>query len=127
MKNPVRRSTQWGIQIILAVVFISAGLAKLSGVESMEKMFGSIGIGQWFRYFVGAVELVSGLLLFSSVYSVIGATLILMTMAGAVLVHLFLIGGNAMPAFILGSLSALFLILKRSEVTSTGREAPGIP
>jgi uncharacterized membrane protein YphA (DoxX/SURF4 family) len=118
MKSKLKVSTQWILQILLAVVFLSVGVAKLTGVEAMVKTFETIGLGQWFRVFVGALEVVAGLLMFSSVYSAIGATLILFTMLGALLTHLFIIGGNAMPAFILGSLSAFLLALKRGESAS---------
>ena len=46
----------WILQIILALQFVMAGLAKLFGDQAMVEMFATIGIGQWFRYAVGALE-----------------------------------------------------------------------
>ena len=43
----------WVLQVILALQFVMAGLAKLFGDPAMVEMFATIGIGQWFRYVVG--------------------------------------------------------------------------
>jgi uncharacterized membrane protein YphA (DoxX/SURF4 family) len=115
--------TQWTVQVLLAVVMISAGLAKLTSVDAMVRMFQEIGLGQWLRVLVGALEVVAGVLMFSNVYSAIGATIILMTMAGAILTHLFIIGGNALPALGLGFLAALLLALRRSDVVEPKRRS----
>ena len=123
MKGKFKVGTQWTVQVLLAVVMISAGLAKLTSVDSMVRMFQEIGLGQWLRVLVGALEVVAGVLMFSSVYSGIGAALILMTMAGALLTHLFLIGGNGLPALVIGLLAALLLALKRSDVVEPRRKS----
>src|SRR3984885_36795 len=49
----------WILAVLLAVVFIFAGGAKLLGARAMVQEFAQIGIGQWFRYFTGILE-VSG-------------------------------------------------------------------
>jgi putative oxidoreductase len=123
MKSKLKVGTQWTVQVLLAVVMISVGLAKLTSVDSMVRMFQEIGIGQWLRVVVGAVEVLAGVLMFSNVYSAMGATLILMTMAGAILTHLFIIGGNGIPALVIGLLAALLLALKRSDLVEPRRKS----
>ena len=123
MKSKMKVGTQWTVQVLLAVVMISAGLAKLTSVDSMVRMFQEIGLGQWLRGVVGAIEVVAGVLMVSSIYSSIGAALILMTMAGAILTHLFLIGGSGLPALVIGLLAALLLALKRSDVVEPRRKS----
>jgi uncharacterized membrane protein YphA (DoxX/SURF4 family) len=49
----------WILAIWLAIVFTLAGGIKLIGVPAMVQEFAQIGLGQWFRYFTGALE-VSG-------------------------------------------------------------------
>lgn len=49
----------WALQALLALMFAMAGLAKVFGDPAMVDMFTTIGVGQWFRYAVGAIE-VSG-------------------------------------------------------------------
>jgi putative oxidoreductase len=46
----------WALQALLALMFAMAGLAKVFGDPAMVQMFATIGIGQWFRYVVGALE-----------------------------------------------------------------------
>ncbi|MGH3742886.1 MAG: DoxX family protein [Micromonosporaceae bacterium] len=46
----------WALQILLAIAFLFAGGMKLAGVEVTVEMFETIGLGQWFRYFVGVAE-----------------------------------------------------------------------
>jgi putative oxidoreductase len=49
----------WILAIFLALVFILAGGVKPIGVPGMVAEFAQIGIGQWFRYVTGVLE-VSG-------------------------------------------------------------------
>ncbi|CAA9483366.1 MAG: hypothetical protein AVDCRST_MAG05-1426, partial [uncultured Rubrobacteraceae bacterium] len=49
----------WALQALLALVFAMSGLAKVFGEQAMVEMFATIGVGQWFRFVVGALE-VSG-------------------------------------------------------------------
>ena len=48
----------WAMQIVLAAIFLlTAAAPKLSGAHASVQEFNLIGAGQWFRYFVGIVEL----------------------------------------------------------------------
>ena len=47
----------WVLQGVLAAAFLLLGFAKITGAESMVAAFEAIGAGQWFRYLVGALEL----------------------------------------------------------------------
>jgi putative oxidoreductase len=49
----------WILAVLLAIVFTFAGGSKLIGARAMIQEFASIGIGQWFRYVTGILE-VSG-------------------------------------------------------------------
>jgi len=49
---------------LLALAFFAAAVLKLSGEEKMVAEFGQLGLGQWFRYVTGVIELSgAGLLL----------------------------------------------------------------
>ena len=50
----------WLTQIALAAMFVFAGGLKLTGAPDMVGLFDAIGIGQWFRYVTGSIEVVSG-------------------------------------------------------------------
>ena len=47
----------WAGQILLAFVFVSAAVPKLSAQPGMVHEFAQIGAGQWMRYLVGTTEL----------------------------------------------------------------------
>jgi putative oxidoreductase len=116
-----QRRVVWALRIVLALFFGTAGLAKLAGVPQMVQIFEAIGIGQWFRYLTGAVEVVGAVLLLVPVTGFLGGLLLAVTMLGGVATHLVLIGGSAAPAAVLGLLSALVAWLHRpgSRLTAT--------
>jgi len=92
----------WAVQIALAGMFLLAGGSKLFGAAAMVAMFDAIGIGQWFRYVTGAIEVSSAFALLVPSSAVFGAVALVTTMIGAVATHLFIIGGSpAMPTILL--------------------------
>jgi len=109
------------IRVILALAFIAAGSAKLAGVEMMVTIYETIGIGQRFRYLTGIIEFGSAILLFIPGKQVWGAALLVCTMIGAVLAHLFILGPGALPAIVLGVLSAVVLFAYRNQLRWTSQ------
>jgi len=93
----------WTIQIGVAGMFFMAGGSKLSGSEQRVQLFQAIGLGPWFRYLTGVMEVGGALLLLIPGLSGLGAALLTGVMAGAVATHWFLIGGNpTLPIVVLG-------------------------
>jgi uncharacterized membrane protein YphA (DoxX/SURF4 family) len=89
-------------------MFLFAGTLKVAGVPMMVQMFGSIGLGQWFRYFTGGLEIVSAVLLLVPSLAFFGAIALAVTMVGAILTHLFIIGGSpAVPIVLLASTATI--------------------
>src|SRR4051812_28582575 len=88
----------WILQITAAGMFLMAGFAKLSGNPLMVQMFAAIGLGQWFRYLTGSLELIGAVLLLIPRLSGLGALLLVCVMLGAVATHLFILGGSPLPA-----------------------------
>jgi uncharacterized membrane protein YphA (DoxX/SURF4 family) len=78
----------WLLQALVALAFLGAGSAKLMGDATMVSMFDSIGIGQWFRFLTGGLEIVGALMLLTRFTAPIGALLLACVMIGAVVVHL---------------------------------------
>ncbi|HEX3151879.1 MAG TPA: DoxX family protein [Gemmataceae bacterium] len=99
----------WVLQILTAVAFLAAGVAKLSGQQMMVETFEKVGVGQWFRYLTGSIEIVSACFLLIPRLTPVGAALLFCTMAGAVLSHLLILGGSPIPALVLGCLAGLIL------------------
>ena len=104
----VKNWVLWTLQILSAAMFLFAGSLKLAGVPMMVQMFGVIGLGQWFRYLTGAIEVVSAIVLLVPSVAAYGAAALAVTMVGAIVTHLFIVGGNpAIPIVLLASTSAI--------------------
>jgi putative oxidoreductase len=98
----------WVLQIASAAMFLFAGGLKLAGVPLMVQEFGVIGLGQWFRYFTGTIEVVSAVLLMVPSAAAYGAAALAVTMVGAIATHLFIIGGSpAIPIVLLAATSTI--------------------
>jgi len=108
----------WTIQIGVAGMFFMAGGSKLSGSEPMVQLFQAIGLGQWFRYLTGFMEIGGAVLLLIPGLSGLGAALLTGVMAGAVAIHLFLIGGNPTLPMVLLVLNACVAWSRRSVLLS---------
>jgi hypothetical protein len=83
-------------------MFLLAGGSKLAGMPQMVALFDAIGIGQWFRYVTGLIEVASAAALLWPALAPFGAVALVVTMTGAVGVHLFIVGGSpVVPAVLL--------------------------
>jgi uncharacterized membrane protein YphA (DoxX/SURF4 family) len=91
----------WVVQIALAGMFLLAGGSKLLGVPAMVALFNTIGMGQWFRYVTGLIEVGSALALLVPSIAVFGALALVPTMIGAVATELFIVGDSAIPPAVL--------------------------
>lgn len=106
------------IKALLTLAFLAAGLSKLAGVEMMVATFDAVGVGQWFRYVTGSIEVAGAILLWVKGREVYGAGLLTVTMVGAVIAHLALLGPSAVPALGLGLLSATIVWTHKGDVKS---------
>ena len=98
----------WTLQVVSAALFLFSGTLKLSGAPMMVQMFGAIGLGQWFRYFTGGLEVISAVLLLVPSLARFGALAMVVTMVGAIVTHLFIIGGNpAVPVALLAATTTI--------------------
>lgn len=106
------------VKILLALAFVAAGLAKLTGVEMMVDTFERVGVGQWFRYVTALIEIGGAALLFVPGRQLVGAGLLLCTMIGAVFAHLAVLGPPVFPAAVLGILAAVVVYYHRDQAQS---------
>jgi hypothetical protein len=67
-------------------------------------------------YVAGAIEIIGSVFLWIRGREVFGASLLACTMAGAVLAHLLFIGTSAIPALILGLMSAVVVYAHRDQL-----------
>lgn len=101
-----RTAAAWVLSIAAAGMFLMAGWGKLSGAPQMVGLFEVIGVGQWFRYLTGAIDVTGALALFLPSVAAFGAAALAATMVGAIATHLFIVGGSsALPVVLLAATS----------------------
>ena len=83
----------------------------------MIALFDAVGIGQWFRYVTGLLEVVGGVLLVVPGKTAFGAVLLACVMAGAVVAHLTVLHTTATVPLVLFALTALIAWGRRSQLT----------
>jgi putative oxidoreductase len=89
-----RITTLWILSGLVALAFIAAGSAKLAGAAAMVEVFDKVGLGQWFRYFTGALEVTAGIGLLIPRYAFYAAVLLAVVMIGAIIAHVTVLGGS---------------------------------
>lgn len=109
-----------GIKLLITVAFVVAGATKLIGLDMQIATFETLGLGQWFRYVTGLIEVGAAVLLWIPGRQAIGALLAVCTMAGAVVAHLTVLGPSAVPAFGLGILAAFVVFEHRDQLPGRG-------
>ena len=106
----------WTLQILVSAVFLLAGGSKLSGASEMVRMFDVIGIGQWFRYLTGGLEVLGAIALLIPATAGLAAVLLSAIMIGAVATHLFVIGGSPVVPIGLLVASAVIAFARRERI-----------
>jgi putative oxidoreductase len=106
----------WVTQVALALMFLGAGGSKLAGVPVMVSLFGQIGVGQWFRYVTGAIELTAGIALLIPSAAIFGAMLLIPTMIGAIVVNVFVVPASPVAPLALLLLAATVAWARREQL-----------
>src|ERR1700686_5229339 len=84
----------WTLSVVTALAFIVAGGSKLAGAPAMVEIFDKVGVGQWFRYFTGLVELTAGIGLLISRYAFYASLALAVVMIGATIAQLTVLAGS---------------------------------
>jgi uncharacterized membrane protein YphA (DoxX/SURF4 family) len=72
----------YGLQILLGMIAIAAGYAKITGAGLMVQQFQALGLGHGFLFAAGCAEIVAGLSLLLPRGGVVGAVLLACVMVG---------------------------------------------
>jgi putative oxidoreductase len=100
----------WTLQVLVALVYLAAGSGKLLANPD------AIGIGQWFRYVTGSLEVLGALLLIVPGMAAAGAVLLACVMAGAAVAHLTVLHTAPTAPVVLFALTALIAWGRRSQL-----------
>lgn len=93
--NSMTSAAIYRFQVLIGLMFIAAGMAKLASVDMMVRQFEVIGLGQWFRPVAGTLEIIGGLSLFVPRAAAFGAALLaclIVGSTGAVIGHVAIAG-----------------------------------
>lgn len=109
----VRLITLWILSGLLALAFLGAGGAKLAGAAAMVEVFNKVGLGQWFRYLTGVLEVAGAIGLLISRYAFYAATLLAVVMVGAIIAHVTVLGTSPAAPVVLLVLSGTIAWLRK--------------
>lgn len=116
----------WVFQIAAAAVFLGFGAAKLLGADMMVAVFETVGVGQWFRYLTGMLEVGGALLLVIPRAAGLGGLILAAVMVGAVAAHLLVLGGSPAAPIVLLLVTATIAWRRRAgaaRMRETGQRA----
>ena len=108
-----RLITLWTLSGLVALMFVFVGGGKLAGTAAMIELFDKVGIGQWFRYLTGLLEVGGGIGLLVPRYAFYAAVLLDIVMMGAIITHVVVVGGSPAPAASLFVLSGIIAWLRK--------------
>ncbi|PHX96122.1 MAG: DoxX family protein [Gemmatimonadetes bacterium] len=111
------RIALWVLQIALAALFFMAGTSKLAGAAAMVQLFDAIGIGQWFRYVTGALEVIGAILLVVPAFAALGAVLLAAIMFGAIVSHVAILHTAPVPLPLFVGL-LIIVFVRRAEIAA---------
>ena len=117
-RNRIGLIALWVGQLALAGMFVLAGGSKLAGAPALVGLFDAIGVGQWFRYVTGLIEVGSAVALLVPPLAPFGAIALAATMAGAILTHLFVVGGSPAVPVVLFIGSLVVAWARRDQIAS---------
>src|SRR5689334_23475947 len=112
----MRNVSLWLLTIVSAAMLFLSGVMKLAGVQMQVDLFAALGIGQWFRYATGLLEVGGAIGLFVPAVASYAALLLATVMVGAIATHLFIIGGNPLIPFLLLVATLTIAWLRRERI-----------
>ena len=130
--KPVR-VTVTVLSILLALMFLGAGVPKILGAPDVATGFAKYGYPAWFPLLVGATEITAAVLLLIPRLAWLGACAIVVIMAGATFTHAVLgsgEGGNAVVTLCLLAIAAFVAYARwprpHATVAGVGRGATAV-
>lgn len=112
-QTPAARISIWGLRVLMAALFLFAAAMKLTGQPAMVAEFATVGLGQWFRYVTGLMELAGGVLVLIPRRSVLGAGMLLMVDAGAFVAQVAVLHMDWLHTVVIGALLVALIVMQR--------------
>ncbi|MFI6904775.1 DoxX family protein [Nonomuraea sp. NPDC050394] len=114
MTTLIRTIGLWILQVVTAAGFLLAALGKFADAEPAASTFDAIGMGDWLRYLVGALEVAGVVGLLVPPLAGLAALAFAALMVGATLTQVLVMGGGAFLPLVLLALSLVIAWGRRS-------------
>lgn len=111
------RIALWALQVALALAFVGAAFAKLTGDPAQVQVFEAVGVGQWFRSVTAVIELVGAVLLLVPALAGLGALLLAGVMVGATAAHVLVLDTPPVSIALLVALLVV-VVVRRAELAT---------
>ena len=106
----------WIPQVLLAGLFLISGVTALTGAGDAVQTFDEVGIGQWFRYFTGTLEIAGAAGLLIPRLAGVAALGLAGVMVGALVTEVFLLDdGDPITALVPLVLATTVAWLRRDQ------------
>ena len=124
--------TSWILQLVAAVILFQTLFFKFTGAKESIYIFSTVGMEPWGRIGSGVVELIASILLVIPATVTVGAIIALVTISGAIFLHLTKLG-IALPAVndrgelftlavVVFLVSLAILFIRRAEIPIIGNQ-----
>ena len=112
----LRRIGLWALRIVVAGLFLFAGFMKLTGQPMMVQEFETVGLGQWFRYATGVLEVIGAIMVLVPTVSALGGCLLLLVDVGAFVAQVTVIRMDWIHTIVIGIVIGLLIYLQRQQL-----------
>jgi uncharacterized membrane protein YphA (DoxX/SURF4 family) len=106
----------WVLRILVAGIFLSGGIMKLIGLPMMIAEFQQIGLGDWFRYLTGALELAGGVAVLLPAVSALGAAVLLVVDVGAFIAQVEILHQDWIHTIVIGTFLSVLIYWQRAQI-----------
>ena len=106
----------WIVRILMAAIFLFFGVVKLIGAEAEVQLFDTVGLGQWFRYVTGVLEIVGGIVVLLPALSAFGAALLLIVDIGAFVAQVGVLHQDWVHPILFGIILAWLVFIQRRQI-----------
>jgi uncharacterized membrane protein YphA (DoxX/SURF4 family) len=106
----------WALRVVLALLFLATGFSKLTSQPMMVAEFGTIGLGQWFLYFTGALEVIAAVAVLIPAVSGLGALLMVGIALGAFVAQVGVLHMDWIHTLVIAAVAAIPAYLQRDDI-----------
>jgi putative oxidoreductase len=117
-RRRVGRRALTALRVLLAIQFAAGGLMKLGGAASMVTLFADIGVGQWFRYVVGVLEIAGAVGLLIPLVAGVAAVGLTALMTSALVTRVVVLDGTPIVETLFLVATAAITYHRRAQIRS---------